>query len=63
MPVVAQGHKSLTKRDWLWVRFLLEQMKYLLKIDILISLLWYRVKSVALNSATQHAMPPEFDGN
>ena len=32
-PIVAQGHevRLTTKRDWLWVRSLLEEMKYLFK--------------------------------
>ena len=35
--------------DWLWVRYPLEEMKYLLKFIF-----------PFLRSATQHAIPPEF---
>ena len=40
--VVAQGHKVYCKTDWLWVRFLLEEMKYLLKFIFPFSSLWCR---------------------
>ena len=49
------------KRHWLWVRSLLEKMKYLFKIYISVCWLWSRGK--ALSSATQHAMSPECGGN
>ena len=49
--------RSVTvKNDWLWVRFPLEEMKYLyFHFFALVSR-----QSAALSSATQHAMPPEF---
>ena len=31
-PVVVQGHKCDFKRVWLWVRFPLEEIKYLFKV-------------------------------
>ena len=54
--VVVQGHKVCCKRDWLWIRSPLEEVKYLyFHFYALMS-----KQSVALSSATKHAMPPEF---
>ena len=56
-----RGTKCDCKVNWLWVRSPLEEMKYLYKF--IFSFLRSgrrRVKSTALSSATQHAMPPEF---
>ena len=48
------------KTDWLWVRSPLEDMKYL--FNFIFQFLRSGVEiSAALSSATQHAMPPEFD--
>ena len=64
-----RGTKCNCKTDWLWVRSLLEDMKYLLKFPLL--LFHYNLyfhffalgskQSGALSSAIQHAIPPEFD--
>ena len=60
--VVAQGHKV-----WLQNRLVVGAIPTLgneifIKIYIFISSLWCRVKNVALTSATQHKMPPDFGG-
>ena len=50
-----RGTKCDCKRDTLWVRLPLEEIKYLILI------LWSGVEaSTALSSATHHAMLPEF---